>query len=205
MVACTNRSITTTSHDHGHEHETSSLSPLELRVRALETVLTQKGYVDPAALDVLIDTYQTKIGPAQWCTGDRARLVRSPNFAAGCSRMPRPPSPPWALRDGRASTWWPWKTRRKCTTWWCAPCAAATPGPCSGCRPPGTRARPIALERSRIPAACSRTSAFNLPSRSASASGIRPPRCAISCYRGGRRERNICARASLQNSSRATP
>jgi nitrile hydratase len=36
---------------------------MELRVRALETLLTQKGYVDPAALDVLIDTYQTKIGP----------------------------------------------------------------------------------------------------------------------------------------------
>jgi nitrile hydratase subunit alpha len=49
--------------DHDHEHEHSNLSPLELRVRALETVLTQKGYVDPAALDALIDTYQTKIGP----------------------------------------------------------------------------------------------------------------------------------------------
>jgi nitrile hydratase len=49
--------------DHDHEHEHSTLSPLELRVRALETVLTQKGYVDPAALDALIDTYQTKIGP----------------------------------------------------------------------------------------------------------------------------------------------
>ena len=36
---------------------------MELRVRALETLLTQKGYVEPAALDVLIDTYQTKIGP----------------------------------------------------------------------------------------------------------------------------------------------
>src|SRR5882724_13243997 len=48
-------------HDHGREHGT--LSPLELRVRALETVLTQKGYVDAAALDALIDTYQTKIGP----------------------------------------------------------------------------------------------------------------------------------------------
>ena len=36
---------------------------MDLRVRALETVLTQKGYVDPAALDALIDTYQTKIGP----------------------------------------------------------------------------------------------------------------------------------------------
>ena len=49
--------------DHDHDHEHSTLSPLELRVRALETVLTQKGYVDPAALDALIDTYQTKIGP----------------------------------------------------------------------------------------------------------------------------------------------
>lgn len=36
---------------------------MDLRVRALESVLTQKGYIDPAALDVLIDTYQTRIGP----------------------------------------------------------------------------------------------------------------------------------------------
>src|ERR1700678_1724283 len=50
-------------HAHGQEHQYSSLSSLELRVRALESVLTQKGYVDSAALDALIDTYQTKIGP----------------------------------------------------------------------------------------------------------------------------------------------
>jgi nitrile hydratase len=49
-------------HDHGHTDH-SELSEIERRVRALETVLTQKGYIDPAALDVLIDTYQTKIGP----------------------------------------------------------------------------------------------------------------------------------------------
>lgn len=36
---------------------------MDLRVRALETVLAAKGYVDPAALDALIDTYQTRIGP----------------------------------------------------------------------------------------------------------------------------------------------
>jgi nitrile hydratase len=36
---------------------------MDLRVRALETVLTQKGYIDPAALDELIDTYQTRVGP----------------------------------------------------------------------------------------------------------------------------------------------
>ena len=36
---------------------------MTLRVKALESVLREKGYIDPAALDVLIDTYQTKIGP----------------------------------------------------------------------------------------------------------------------------------------------
>ena len=46
-------------HDHDHSH----LSDMEIRVRALETLLTEKGYVDPAALDVFIDTYETKIGP----------------------------------------------------------------------------------------------------------------------------------------------
>jgi nitrile hydratase len=43
--------------------EGSHLSPIELRVRALESILVDKGYVDPAALDVLVETYETKIGP----------------------------------------------------------------------------------------------------------------------------------------------
>ena len=51
-------------HDHHHhDHDHSELSETELRVRALETVLTEKGYVDPAALDLLIETYETKVGP----------------------------------------------------------------------------------------------------------------------------------------------
>jgi nitrile hydratase len=49
-------------HEHGHDHS-SELGEMDLRVRALESVLTQKGYIDPAALDALIDTYQTRIGP----------------------------------------------------------------------------------------------------------------------------------------------
>src|SRR5579863_5693311 len=48
-------------HDH-HEHG-SELSEMQLRVRALETVLAEKGYIDPAALDVIIEAYETKIGP----------------------------------------------------------------------------------------------------------------------------------------------
>jgi nitrile hydratase len=50
--------------DHRHaSDEHSELDEMEVRVRALQSVLAQKGYIDPAALDVLIDTYQTKIGP----------------------------------------------------------------------------------------------------------------------------------------------
>jgi nitrile hydratase len=76
-------------HDH-HDHEHSELSPMELRVRALETVLTEKGYVDPAALDLLIDTYQTTVGPRN---GARvvARAWTDPTFRA------------WLLRDGSAA------------------------------------------------------------------------------------------------------
>ncbi len=46
-----------------HDDDHSELGEMDLRVRALETILAAKGYVDPAALDLLIDTYQTKIGP----------------------------------------------------------------------------------------------------------------------------------------------
>ena len=44
----------------GHHSE---LPEMDLRVRALETILTEKGYVDPAALDLIVETYETKIGP----------------------------------------------------------------------------------------------------------------------------------------------
>ena len=50
-------------HEHGHDHDHSELSETALRVKALESLLIEKGYVDPAALDVLIDTYETKVGP----------------------------------------------------------------------------------------------------------------------------------------------
>ena len=45
-------------HDHDHDHEHGSeLSETQLRVRALETILTEKGYVDPKALDAIIEAY----------------------------------------------------------------------------------------------------------------------------------------------------
>ncbi len=58
-------------HDHDHEHHEhddpgphgAPLTETQLRVRALESLLVDKGLVDPAALDALIDTYETKVGP----------------------------------------------------------------------------------------------------------------------------------------------
>ena len=49
--------------DDPHHHHGSELSEMQLRVRALETILTEKGYIDPKALDVIVDAYETKIGP----------------------------------------------------------------------------------------------------------------------------------------------
>jgi nitrile hydratase len=56
--------------EHGHHHaddpahpHNAPLSDVQLRVKALESLLTEKGLVDPAALDELIDTYETRVGP----------------------------------------------------------------------------------------------------------------------------------------------
>lgn len=56
----------TTAVDHGHDHEhVHALLPPEpaLRVKALESILVEKGLVDPAALDAIIDFYESDIGP----------------------------------------------------------------------------------------------------------------------------------------------
>ena len=71
-------------HDHDHagdHHSASDLSPVEARVRALESLLTEKGYIDPAALDALVELYETKVGPH---AGARvvARAWSDPEFRA---------------------------------------------------------------------------------------------------------------------------
>jgi nitrile hydratase len=76
-------------HDHDHADH-SELDETDIRVRALQSVLTQKGYVDPAALDVLIDTYQTRIGPR-----NGARVV--------AKAWSDPAYHDWLLRDATAA------------------------------------------------------------------------------------------------------
>ena len=51
------------NHDHHHDHGQEPPSDIALRVKALESLLVEKGLVDPAALDAIVDHYETKIGP----------------------------------------------------------------------------------------------------------------------------------------------
>ncbi|WP_187971383.1 nitrile hydratase subunit alpha [Aquibium microcysteis] len=63
--------------DHDHDNH---LDPMAARVRALETILTQKGLIDPAAIDAIVETYETKVGPRN---GARvvAKAWSDPSFA----------------------------------------------------------------------------------------------------------------------------
>lgn len=50
------------AHDHHHDHQAVPSDPA-LRVKALESLLVEKGLVDPAALDLLVDTFEHRVGP----------------------------------------------------------------------------------------------------------------------------------------------
>ena len=50
-------------HSNDHHHDHSHLSEMDVRVRALQSLLVEKGYLDPAALDVVIETYEHQVGP----------------------------------------------------------------------------------------------------------------------------------------------
>ncbi len=76
-------------HHHDHHHD-NRYTDMQARVRALETVLTEKGLIDPAAIDAIVENYETKIGPRN---GARvvARAWSDPEFAE------------WLRRDATAA------------------------------------------------------------------------------------------------------
>jgi nitrile hydratase len=77
-------------------HGDGELSDVEVRVRALESILTEKGYIDPAAVDAVVEAYETRIGPrngaqivakawaddgfAQWLREDATAAIASLGF-----------------------------------------------------------------------------------------------------------------------------
>jgi nitrile hydratase subunit alpha len=50
-------------HDHDDHHHDNHYSDMQARVKALETLLTEKGLIDPDAIDAIVETYETKVGP----------------------------------------------------------------------------------------------------------------------------------------------
>ncbi|MBB3461808.1 nitrile hydratase subunit alpha [Rhizobium sp. BK377] len=75
-------------HDHGHSHDNyhdNHYSDMQARVKALETLLTEKGLIDQAAIDAIVETYETKVGPRN---GARvvAKAWSDPDFAEWLKR-----------------------------------------------------------------------------------------------------------------------
>lgn len=76
-------------HDDDHHHD-NHYSDMQARVRALETLLTQKGLIDPAAIDAIVETYETKVGPRNgakvvakaWADSDFATWLKDDATAA---------------------------------------------------------------------------------------------------------------------------
>jgi nitrile hydratase len=81
--------VSGTEHDHRHDYAEPP-DELVLRVKALESLLLDKGLVDPAALDALIYTYETKVGPRNGAQVV-ARAWRDPAFKR------------WLLEDATAA------------------------------------------------------------------------------------------------------
>jgi nitrile hydratase len=78
-------------HDHAHDHDHDNhYSDMQARVKALETLLTEKGLIDPAAIDAIVETYETKVGPRNgarvvakaWADADFADWLRRDATAA---------------------------------------------------------------------------------------------------------------------------
>ena len=166
-------------HDHHHDHDHSELSETQLRVRALESVLTEKGYVDPAALDLLIETYETKVGPRNgarvvakaWADpAYRARLFKDATSAIA--------ELGYAGRQGEHIVALENTPKRHnmvvCTLCSCYPVAGARPA--AGLVQIGA----LPLARGQRPARRARRFRRQPAARTPkSASGIRPPRFAI--------------------------
>ena len=86
------------AHDHSHEEKhDNDLDAMTARVRALETILVDKGLIDPAAIDAIVDLYENKVGPrngakvvaeawsdpdfADWLKRDATAAIASLGFA----------------------------------------------------------------------------------------------------------------------------
>ena len=193
-------------HDHDHDHEHGSeLSETQLRVRALETVLTEKGYIDPAALDAIIEAYETKIGPRNgavvvakaWTDPafKKALLEDATKAVASMGHMSRVGDHLVAVENTpkrhnmivcTLCSCYPWEVLGLPPVWY-----KSAPYRSRAVKRPARRARRLRRRR------CRRTPK--------SASGTRPPRRASSCCRCGPPAPRAGARTNSPIWSRAIP
>ncbi|HET6548975.1 MAG TPA: nitrile hydratase subunit alpha [Solirubrobacter sp.] len=191
------------AHEHDHDHD-SELSETQLRVRALESVLVEGGYVDPAALDALIETYETRVGPhngAQvvaraWSDpAYRARLFDDATAAiAELGYAGRQGEHMVALENTRDEHHMVVCTLCSCYPW-----------PVLGLPPVWYKSAPYRSRAVSEPrAVLADFGVTPCPRTCRSASGTRPPRCAIWSSRCARRGPTAGARSGWRRSSRAT-
>ena len=187
---------------HGHDHG-SELSEMALRVRALESLLIEKGYVEEAALDELVQAYEKRIGPRNGAMVV-ARSWTDPTFRE------------WLLRDASAAIHSMGFTGRQgehlvaventpqehnmvvCTLCSCYPWPVLGLPP-SWYKSPPYRARMVAEPRAVL-----REFGLELPSEVEVVSGTPAPRSATWWCRCGRRRPRAGARTPWPRSSPAT-
>jgi len=153
-------------------------SDLTLRVKSLESLLVEKGLVDPAALDALIDTMEHKVGPRN---GARvvARAWMDPAYKQRLLENAPAAIAELGYTSGQGEHTLVVENSAKVHTWSCARCALVIHGRFSACLPFGTSPRRIALARSSTRAASCVSSARSCRTMSKCASGTAPRSCAI--------------------------
>ena len=161
-----------------HEHQAAP-SDLTLRVKALESLLVEKGLVDPAALDAIVETIERKVGPH-----DGARVVARA-WVDPAYKQRLLANAPAAIAElgytsGQGEHMVAIENTAASTTSSSARCARATRGRSSACRRPGTSPTRIGRAPSSIRAASWASSAPSSATTSKCASGTAPRSCATS-------------------------
>ena len=145
----------------GDHHNTDDSGPAA-RVKALEALLTEKGLIDPSAIDAIVDTYETRVGPRN---GARvvAKASTDPAYHKRLLADATSAVAELGFAGPEVGTWWQSITPTASTISSYARSAHATRGRCWVCRRSGTRASRTAREPSAIRAAFSRILDFSLP------------------------------------------
>jgi nitrile hydratase len=153
---------------------------MDVRVRALETLLTHKGYVDPAALDAIIETYETRIGPHNGAAVV-ARAWTEPDFRHWLLPTPPRPSRRWVSAGARANTWSPWRTRPNSHNMVVCTLCSCYPWPILGLPPVWYKSAPYRARAVQDPRSVLQDfGVARCRPRPRSASGTPPPRCVMS-------------------------